>query len=292
MKDYLTIKEFSRLSGIEQSTLRYWDEIGLFLPAKRDPENNYRYYSPEQIIAVNFITVLSSLNVPLKTISGMDEERTPEGILQLVEQQERLLDMEMRRLRECYSIIHARMELIRYGIRLRDGYTAVGGIRVDHETEAGAGTHVDENQICVLKRAERAYILGPRNEYGENEQFYEPFMHFCHSAPELRINLNFPIGGYHESMDRFLQNPGKPSHFFSLDPTGNHKRPAGDYLVGFKRGYYGEMGGLPGRMAAFAEENALTVCGPLYVLYLHDEICLNDPSQYLAQVSVAVIHQC
>jgi len=68
MKNQLTIKEFSELSGIDASTLRYWDEIGLFSPAHRNTENNYRYYAPTQIIAINFITVLSRLNIPLKTI--------------------------------------------------------------------------------------------------------------------------------------------------------------------------------------------------------------------------------
>jgi DNA-binding transcriptional MerR regulator len=288
MKNYLTIKEFSHLSGIEQTTLRYWDEIGLFSPVMRDPENNYRYYSPEQIIAVNFITVLSSLNIPLKTISAAKDGRTPDGIVRLIEQQEKLLDMEMRRLRECYSIIHARLELIRYGIRLKDGFKAIDGLRVDGDAGIDGGDYVDEHEVCVLKRDEKAYILGPPNEFAEGEQFYQPFMRFCRNAEELRVNLNYPIGGYHENMEHFLNAPGKPDNFFSLDPTGNRKRQAGEYLIGFSRGYYGEMGDLPGRMAAFAEEHSLTVAGPVYTLYLLDEICMKDPGQYLAQISVAV----
>jgi len=104
MKDFFSVKEFSRLTGIEASTLRFWDDIGLFCPAKRDPENNYRYYSPPQLIAVNFITVFSRLDVPLKDINALSGGRTPEKIIQMIEQKERLLDMEMRRLRESYSV--------------------------------------------------------------------------------------------------------------------------------------------------------------------------------------------
>ncbi|MCL2719488.1 MAG: MerR family transcriptional regulator [Lachnospiraceae bacterium] len=288
MKEFLTIKKFSELSGIEESTLRYYDEIGLFSPAKRDKENNYRLYSPEQIIAVNFITVLSGLNIPLKTIGEMMDKRTPEGIMRLIEQQQKQLDMEMQRLRECYSVIHERMELIQYGTRLQKGYKVIDGWRVDDDAELDGGDYIDENSISILKRNEKAYILGQLNEFAEGELFYEPFMRFCNSAKDLRINLNYPIGGYHENMKHFLDSPGKPNRFFSLDPTGNLKRAAGEYLIGFKRGYYGEMGDLPGRMAAYATENALTVTGPVYVMYLHDEICIKEPTQYLAQVSVAV----
>jgi len=288
MKKLLTIKEFSHFSGIEQTTLRYWDEIGLFSPIKRDPDNNYRYYIPEQIITVKFISVLSTLNFPLKAISGISDKRTPESIVRLIEEKEKDLDMEMKRLSECYSIIHARLELIRYGIRLGSGYKAVDGIRLDNWNDDDAGIDVNESKICVLKRDEKTFILGDLNEYHEGEEWYDPFMRFCHSSPELRVNLHYPIGGYHESLNHFISEPGRPNRFFSLDPTGNRKREAGDYLVGFKRGYYGDMGDLPERIKAYTEEHSLITHGPVYVLYLYDEVCMTDSSQYLAQISVAV----
>ncbi|MCL2627554.1 MAG: MerR family transcriptional regulator [Oscillospiraceae bacterium] len=291
MKRFLTIKEFSHFSGIEQTTLRYWDEIELFSPNWRNPENNYRYYTPEQIITVKFISVLSSLNFPLKTISGMTDIRTPENIVRLIEEKEKELDMEMTKLRECYSIVHARLELIRYGIRLSNGYKALNGVRLDNWTDGDEGINVDETKICVLKRDEKTYILGEPNEYAEDEEWYDPFMRFCHSAPELRVNLHYPIGGYHECLHDFINDPGKPQRFFSLDPTGNRKRTAGDYLVGFKRGYYGDMGDLPERMRAYLQENSLKTHGPVYILYLYDEICMTDRSNYLAQISVAVSHK-
>jgi len=289
MKELLTIKEFSKLSGIEQTTLRYWDDIGLFSPTKRDPENNYRYYSPQQIIAVNFITVLSELNVPLKTISEMENERTPESIINLIEQQQRLLDMEMRKLRERYSIIHTRHELINYGRMLKKGFMTIDGIRVDCDMPQNEGLHVDTTKISVLRREPKAFILGPRNHWKPGEPFYEYFMNFCNMADELRMNLSFPIGAYHDDMDSFLRAPGEPDYFCSIDPTGNRKREAGKYLVGFTTGYYGEFGDLAERMDKYAKENDLTLHGPVYTLYLLDEICIRDPEEYLSQVCVAVL---
>ena len=288
MKDFLSVKEFSKLSGIEQTTLRYWDDIGLFSPAKRDPENNYRYYSPQQIIAVNFITVLSDLNIPLKVIGELERERTPERIVSLIESQERLLDMEMRRLREAYSIIHTRRELINYGIRLADGFYEVDGARIDGSGKPDGGNWIDETEVAVLDREERSYILGPRNVWTEEGAFYEPFVNFCSAADDLRMNLNFPIGGYHDSMDSFVTAPGSPDYFISLDPTGNRKRAAGKYVVGFCRGYYGKFGDLAEKMAAFIEKKKLRVGGPVYTMYLLDEVCMRDSEEYLVQVIVAV----
>jgi len=265
MKDFLSIREFSDLSGIESSTLRYWDEIGLFSPTKRGPENGYRYYSPEQIISVNFITVLSSLDIPLKTINGIRNRRTPEGIVHLLEQQEKLLDMKMRQLRECYSIIHTRKDMINRG-----------------------KTASSIDQVSIMHLDDANFILGPRNEFKEGEGFYKPFTHFCKQAKDLRINLSFPTGGLHEDWQGFMATPGEPHHFLSTDPTGNSVRKAGKHIVGFHRGYYGQFGDLPERMANFIQENSLNTTGPVYSIYLHDEICIEDPSQYLVQVSVAI----
>ena len=132
------------------------------------------------------------------------------------------------------------------------------------------------------------YILGPKTDFTDAESFYKPFMDFYSAAEELKINLRYPIGGYYNDFETFLKTPSQPSHFLSLDPLGNSKRAAGQYLVGYNRGYYGEFDDLNQRMSAYIEENRLTVSGPLYVLYLFDEICIEDPAQYLAMVCVAV----
>jgi effector-binding domain-containing protein len=89
-------------------------------------------------------------------------------------------------------------------------------------------------------------------------------------------------------MESFSKAPGCPDNFLSIDPIGNYTRKAGDYLVGFSRGYYGELGDLPERMNAHAKENSLTLTGPVYVMYLHEEICTKDTSQYLAKCSIAI----
>jgi DNA-binding transcriptional MerR regulator/effector-binding domain-containing protein len=267
MKDLLTIKEFSMFSGIEQTTLRYWDDIGLFSPATRNPENNYRYYSPEQIIAVNFIKVMSTLDFPLKTIGLIQAKRTPEWILELIDHQEKYLDMEMRRLRECYSVIHTRRELINNGIK-----------------------YMHEPGIYVLKEEETPFILGPPNVYeDEDEPFYKTFMQFCSMSKELRINLNYPIGGWHENLETFSKAPAKPDRFFSADPTGNLTAPAGQYLSGFTRGFYGQLSdSFAEEMLEYARIHNIKTTGPVFTLYIHDEICINNHDNFLVKVCVAV----
>lgn len=278
MKEFLTVKEFSALSGIEQTTLRYWDEIGLFSPVMRNPDNNYRRYSPNQIISANFITTLSKLNIPLKVIAQAKRERTPRSTVMLMEQQEKYLDMEMKRLRESYSIIHTRLGLIRRGLRLEEQYAPPEALRADDCVP----------KVEVVRHEENVYILGMPNEYRPGESHIEPFSRFCQSAEELRINISYPIGGYHKDIKGFLRAPDRPENFFSLDPTGNRKQAEGMYLTGYCRCDYGEVGDLPQQLMAYAEENKLDLSGPVYTIYLYNEISERNPSKYLMQVYVAV----
>jgi len=264
MKDLYSIREFAQLSGVDASTLRYWDEIGIFSPIKRNPENNYRYYSLAQLLALNFVTTLSDLGIPLKTIAELRASRDSEELLRVLEKREKELDLELRTLRLRSSIIHARQELIRYGLK------------------------VDESDISVLFRENKAMILWPRNEYQEGDTFIEPLASFVNQAGDHFINLSFPVGGYWDDINSFLKEPSRPDHFFSIDPVGTHIRKEGNYLVGFARGYYAEMGDLPQRMEAYIKKNALTVTGPVYTMYLNEEISTGDPAQYLAQTIVAV----
>jgi hypothetical protein len=89
-------------------------------------------------------------------------------------------------------------------------------------------------------------------------------------------------------MDVFLTTPPRPTRFFSLDPHGNSKRGAGQYLVAHNKGYYGEFGNLPQSMAAYARANGLSFRGPLYITYLLDEISMTDHTHYLSQIVVGV----
>ena len=64
----LKIGEFSRLSLVPVSTLRYYDDIGLLNPVEVDSFTGYRYYSSEQLPKLNRITTLKDLGLSLTEI--------------------------------------------------------------------------------------------------------------------------------------------------------------------------------------------------------------------------------
>ena len=259
----LSIKEFSDFTGLHESTLRYYDKIGLLSPFFRG-ENRYRYYMPSQIITVHFIKVLTQLGVPLSTIKEMGGGRTPQRVLALLTQQERKLNKQLLELQTAYSIIHTYRNNI----------------------QAGISTH--EHDIYVRELDEAPVILGPVTEFIGNESFYRQFMNFCNLARENKINVRYPIGGYYEDIDAFLNAPSQPTRFFSLDSAGDGRRKAGQYLVAHHKGYYGEFGELPQKLLSYTQANNLVFCGPLFITYLLDEVCIVERSQYLSQIVAEV----
>jgi len=265
MRNMYSVNEFSKISGVEASTLRYWDKIGLFSPVGRDPENNYRYYSLAQLTTLNFVATMSDLGIPIKTIAELRKSRNPEKFLRLLEMKDMELDVQLRKLQERASIMHTRRELIRYGM------------------------FMEPDKLTVVHREVEWYAtLWPRNEYNEGDTFLEPLTKFINQSESLRINLGFPIGGRYDDFDSFIESPERPDNFFSIDPTGANVRRKGDYLVGCTRGYYGELGELPGKMAQYIAEHGLQPTGHVYLFYPHDEACYMEQEQYLGQVMVPV----
>ena len=261
--DLLSIKDFSNLTGIKQSTLRYYDELGLFSPTHRS-ESGYRYYSPQQIITINSINLLHGLSMPIRQISEIQNKRTPELLYHVLSDKEETLEAELISIERSFNVVRTLKRMIQTGLL------------------------ADENHIEVRFLEEMPIVVGPKNDWGDTDSFYNPFLSFCANAKQFRIDLRLPVGGLFETFDAFYEYPGKPTNFFSVDLGGLDKRPAGKYLSAFQRGYYGETGNLANRMKAYILEHGIVPIGPMYHIFLHDELSVSNPDNYLMHATIEV----
>jgi DNA-binding transcriptional MerR regulator len=259
----VSIKDFSDFTGIKQSVLRYYDDIGLFCPAQRG-ENNYRYYSLTQIQTIKLIDMLRELNIPLKKIEELMENRSPESMVELLIRHEVELTSELRALQESFSLIHNLRTLIQNDVPQ------------------------DENTFYVKFAEERRISLGPVTDFRPNETHHRAYSNYYRIARNMRVNLGYHIGGYYDTFDEYQAEPGRPKRFFSLDPNGLDVKPAGTYLYGYTRGDYGVSNDLPERMKKYIEDNNIKVLGPVYNVYPLNEVCLKDPDEYLSAVAVRI----
>jgi DNA-binding transcriptional MerR regulator/effector-binding domain-containing protein len=69
-----TIGEMARICGVSTKTLRLYEAEGLLAPARVDAHNQYRYYSPDQVLPLRRILFLRELGLPLEAIRRLVRE--------------------------------------------------------------------------------------------------------------------------------------------------------------------------------------------------------------------------
>ncbi|MGB3295558.1 MAG: MerR family transcriptional regulator [Phormidesmis sp.] len=102
------IGEFSKIAQVPASLLRYYDEIGLFVPMRSDRDTGYRYYSVQQLSRLNRILALKDLGLSLEQIKRLVEAAVSaeeiRGMLTLKKAQiEQTIQTEAARLRAVES---------------------------------------------------------------------------------------------------------------------------------------------------------------------------------------------
>ena len=84
LQQFYKIGEISKLFHIGMDSIRYYEEIGILKPY-RNPENNYRLYTLEDLQKITMIRELLSLNFTTAEIKEFEETRTIASTLKLFE---------------------------------------------------------------------------------------------------------------------------------------------------------------------------------------------------------------
>ena len=66
--DMVSIGEFARMTRLSPKALRLYDEMGLLVPARVDPESGYRWYEVGQVGAARLVAALRRIGMPLAEI--------------------------------------------------------------------------------------------------------------------------------------------------------------------------------------------------------------------------------
>lgn len=111
-----SISEFSKKTGINQYTLRYYEKEGLITP-QRD-EHNYRVFGDEELDWAIFINKLKDTGISLKEIRRYTELRNI-GDTTITERKELLLAHRIKVLKE-YEKIEGHLKLLDHKIDLYD----------------------------------------------------------------------------------------------------------------------------------------------------------------------------
>jgi DNA-binding transcriptional MerR regulator len=110
-----TIMETARLTGLPESTLRYYESIGLIEPIRRDSSSKYRVYSEDDVNLILGISCLSATGMALEDMRTYLENQKAGA--EAAKEQILLLEAQDHRLAEEEHFLKLRQKYLRLKVR-------------------------------------------------------------------------------------------------------------------------------------------------------------------------------
>jgi len=109
----LSIGDFSQLGQVSVRTLRLYDEIHLFKPARVDRSSGYRYYSVEQLPRLNRIIMLKDLGLSLEQIATlMEDNLSADQLREILTKKQMEIEKELQENEARLARVEARLHQI------------------------------------------------------------------------------------------------------------------------------------------------------------------------------------
>lgn len=101
MKNYLSIGEVAKIKNVGIKSLRYYERIGVLIPAYINPETNYRYYTFDQLMVLDTIFLCIELGIPLKNMKNYTSADGQFQIQLLLEDGKKIAAQKIKRIEEA-----------------------------------------------------------------------------------------------------------------------------------------------------------------------------------------------
>ena len=164
-RERYSIGETSIITGISSKTLRYYDSLKLIIPEIRDPQNNYRYYSKNQVISLLAVQRLRMMGCSQKMLRTVIQENSLQALCDQIELRIQEIEQEIA---ARTAIIDENQEFLK---RLKES------LKIQAE-------NVDHGQLLNNMRIEEI----PKS-YLFCEQRVMPHYNVCDTSVNFRIEL-------------------------------------------------------------------------------------------------------
>ena len=260
----LTIGQFAALHSINKKTLMWYDEVGLFKPA-RIKENGYRYYTHYQSSALETILMLRQMNVPIRDIQAFMENRSAAALKSLLKEKIAELDRTVLQLREIRKLLS------------------------DCHTDMRTVLSADLSEISIIEREARYLAKVPTTADASFEKEVELVIaeagkyqlpHLYNASYGAMIPVESLYSGNIEAYtDLFL---------YISDPVttqGLHLQPKGKYLRAFSKGSWDKLPARYESILEYARKHELQLTGYSYETGIN-EICVQTMEDYITLIEI------
>lgn len=264
-KEYLSIGEFAKASGISRKNLIYYDSIGLFTP-DIVLDNGYRYYYYRKLYTVNMTWTLKEIGMTLNEIKEFTDKRTPATMIDLFTKQKKTIESEIEKLNQIKDMMDMQVAM------------------------AQLASNIEVGSIGIEYREKEAIFLG-KNTYrssSEKNTLSKMVTKFYQDAASKGYECAFPWGIHIDANHFKDEGFDDASQFYYCVPTSNMYKPEGLYAVGYTYGDFKDRADFYNQMFTFIKQQGYKVDRDIYEDYLLNEISTRIPEDYILRISMKV----
>lgn len=267
-----TIGEMAKMHNIAESTLRYYDEKGIFHPSTVDPQTNYRYYTIDQFSLLDTIKFLRQLNIPLKEIKKYIDERNPAYALNLLEKQQEMMLKKQREIEYALAKMEHRIHLIK------------------EATKAKA-------EQMVMKEIPRRKITAIAVAPNTTDDMFEYYIHSLQkNMRQMDDSLFSGDIGVTVAKKGLMQNEFQAysSVFILLDyipfqVQSSDEIKEGLYACSYHHGPYEETGATYKELLAYIDQEGYEVSGDAIEIGLIDWSVTENPEEQVTEIQIPIM---
>ena len=148
-KELISIKEAAQLSGLPESTLRYYESIGLIHSIKRDPSSKHRMYSQDDMNSVMAVTCLNAVGMSIEDIHQYLASFS-EGSSQSAKEQLTLLETYKQRFADEAKLMKLRQKYV--DIKIGYWKAVISGDKKERDIVGAASMKVAKELLAIQNK--------------------------------------------------------------------------------------------------------------------------------------------
>lgn len=263
---YYLIGEVSKICGIPIRTLHYYNDIGILIPEKVDPNTNYRYYSQGQLGTINAIKHFKDAGFSLKEIELLLKRDD-------LELNQRMMEAKYKEIEETIE----RLSILKNRLKI----------------------YISDNEIpdleITLKEIPSCYVAYSRKKApATHEEFYLRYSNLLNIIKENSFHMTGTMRAiYYDDYREFdYMNTDIEVCVPVLEKVDNtdYIRQFGGYLgvVANHYGSYKTMNKTYGKMLQWIEENGYVFLGEAVENYIIDMVTTVHEDNYITEIILPV----
>ena len=274
-----SIREVSEICNIPSKTLRYYDEIGLVVPAFRDESSRYRYYGKDQIITLCIIRKLRKMGFGLKAIQCIITGNTATDLERNIETKLEELEEEISNLERTYYSMKAFMERLKTGVDL---------LAIKEHLE------IEDVSIETIRPTQLVYTRKTMANYANAEVSLDRWVELSNLCDELDLKTDGSyIVTYHSNpLEQFLYTDTDIEFGISVENVGEAKefRTFGNFTAAtaIHLGNYADIIQTHVRLVQWINKNHYKIVGPVSEEFIISPLDINNANEHVTKIIIPV----